>query len=845
MIGIIILMLFTSCAVSKKVPEGEHLVSSNKVIVNDKVNINPLYDEYIRQHPNKKFLGLVPFKMNLYNSASEDPQQAFEKWEERNKAGVAVLRALFSQKGIDRIDSTYVGYTEVLKSLGEAPVYYDESLTSRSEKNIGAYYFQRGYFNVDVATSVKYKEDKADVTYSVTTGRQYVIDSINTDIESAALRRLYNRSKSESLIKTGDAYSQEALEEEAERLSLYFKQNGVYDFLTDYIKYYVDTNGYKGRAQVLISIKNQERETPQGVMSVPFHTWKVSNINVFADYKYGSTMQNITDTLLYNGLNIYGEGEIKYKPRVLSDAIFIRKGEMFSLSDYTDTYKSLRALRMFSSVNITMSPDSLNPSEDIEANIYLVPIKKYSANASFEVSRSSLLGIGTSLNLQLNKYNAFRGGEIWSNTLRATIGSYNAPDGTRDFFNAYEINLTTSLIFPRFILPIKKDAIPKSYMPKTTASLGFGLQKNVGLDRNYFNIDWEYSWETSREIQHKVGLLKFAYLTNTNKLNYFSVFSSDKRDEAIDDYLSTHPEYNNGGNVSNEWIYDMEQTIYADKSYEASSPENYRIIADDLFQYTRYTSDFVIPAISYTFTYNTQRYDKSRDFNYLQAEVKLAGNLTRAMAAVFDFPTASLPTGENVYELFGVPFAQFAKVNVNYSRHLQLGQNPASVLAWRVYFGLTLPYGNSKTQIPFSEMYFGGGVNYERGWLAYDLGPGSVQGKTNSYNIGNLKLTASLEYRFPIYRSLHGAVFCDIGNVWYTSSKMYSDPRGVFKIDRFYKDLSLTTGLGIRYDFTYFIGRIDVGFKTIDPTLPRADRFCLFRYGFSGAALQFALAYPF
>ena len=168
-------------------------------------------------------------------------------------------------------------------------------------------------------------------------------------------------------------------------------------------------------------------------------------------------MQNITDTVLYNGLNIYGEGKIKYKPRVLSDAIFMRQGETFSLDDYTDTYKRLRALRMFSSVNITMNPDSLNPDECVEADIYLVPIKKYSANASFEISRSSLLGIGTSLNLQLNKYNAFRGGEIWSNTLRATIGSYNAPDGTRDFFNAYEVNLTTSLIFPRFLLPIKKD----------------------------------------------------------------------------------------------------------------------------------------------------------------------------------------------------------------------------------------------------------------------------------------------------------------------------------------------------------------------------------------------------
>ncbi|MBR4403422.1 MAG: BamA/TamA family outer membrane protein [Flavobacteriales bacterium] len=844
MMGIILLMLFTSCAGSKKIPQGEYLVSSNKVIVNDKLNINPEYDDYIRQHPNKKFLGLVPFKMNLYNAAAEDPQASFEKWEERNKTGVAVLRALFSQKGVDRIDSSYVGYTNVLKSLGEAPVLYDEGLTSRSEKNIGAYYFQRGYFNVDVATSVKYKEDKADVTYNVNTGRQYVIDSINTDIESATLRRLYNRAKSESLIATGDAYSQEALEGEAERLSLYFKQNGVYDFLTDYIKYYVDTNGYKGRAQVLISIKNQERETPQGVMSVPFHTWKVSNINVYTDYKYGSSMQNITDTVLYNGLNIYGEGKIKYKPRVLSDAIFMRQGETFSLDDYTDTYKRLRALRMFSSVNITMNPDSLNPDECVEADIYLVPIKKYSANASFEVSRSSMLGIGTSLNLQLNKYNAFRGGEIWSNTLRATIGSYNAPDGTRDFFNAYEVNLTTSLIFPRFLLPIKKDVIPKDYMPKTTASLGFGLQKNVGLDRNYFSIDWEYSWEASRKIQHKVGLLRFAYLTNTNKLNYFNVFSSEEREIAIEDYVDLHPEYDTDDG-SLEWVYDMEQTIYADKEYEKTAPENYRIIADDLFQYTRYTSDFVIPALSYTFTYNSQQDDQSSDFNYLQAEVKLAGNLTRAMAGVFNFPTVEMPTGEKVYELFGVPFSQFAKFNVNYSRHLQLGQNEASVLAWRVYFGLTLPYGNSSVQLPFSEMYFGGGVNYERGWLAYDLGPGSVQGKTNSYNIGNLKLTASLEYRFPVYRSLHAAVFCDIGNVWYTSSKMYSDPRGVFAIDRFYKDLSVTLGLGIRYDFTYFIGRVDVGFKTVDPTLPRADRFCLFRYGISGAALQFALAYPF
>ncbi|MDD4820162.1 MAG: BamA/TamA family outer membrane protein [Flavobacteriales bacterium] len=830
---IISAVFLSSCAVSKKVPQGEHLVTSNKVMVNGKKQLNPEFSQYIRQVPNKKFFGVFPVKMNLYMTAAQDPQESFDRWGKRNKTASKVLRALFSQKGVDRIDSTYVKYTNSLKSMGEAPVLYESSQAERSVKNIDGFYFQRGYFNVNAKSNVEFVGDKAEVTYDISTGKAYVLDTIDYDIESQTLVDLYEKALPESLIKSGQVYSQKDFEAESERLTKYFKENGVYDFLGDNIRYVIDTNGYNGKAQVLVRIENDVQTTSTGTYSVAFHPWMVSKINVFTDYQYDTKTQQITDTTLFKGLNIYNKNTHTYRPRVLSDAIFIRQGEVFSLTDYTDTYRSLRNLRMFSSVNISMTPDPDAPQKDIMANIYLTPIKKYSANANFEVSRSSLLGIGTTLNLQLNRYNAFHSGEIWSNTLRGTLGSYNAPDGSKSLFNAYELNFTTALIFPRFLLPFRTiGLVPKRYMPKTSTSLGFGIQKNVGLDRTYFNIGLDYSWESSRTVSHKVGLLKFSYLSNTNKYNYFNIFSNSSRGTALSDYLVKHPDYEGKGVPgSAEWTYFLEEDIYDDQQYRQDSPSNYRIVADDLYQYTRYTSDFVIPAISYTFTFNNQRYDKTKAFHYLQAELTMAGNITNALSGALGLSTSELPTGERVHELFGVPFAQFAKLNVNYSKYITLGSSKTNVLAYRVYFGITLPYGNSQSQIPFSETYFGGGVNYERGWQAYELGPGSVSDKTTTYNIGNLKLTASLEYRFQMYRALHGAVFFDVGNVWYTSSKMYSDERGVFSFDRFYKELSLTSGVGIRYDFTYFIGRIDLGFKTVDPALPSGQRFSLFKYG--------------
>ena len=409
------------------------------------------------------------------------------------------------------------------------------------------------------------------------------------------------------------------------------------------------------------------------------------------------------------------------------------------------------------------------------------------------------------------------------------------------------MSLTTSLTFPRFLLPFRTDRfVPKRLSPKTSVSLGFGIQKNVGLDRNNFNFSLEYSWEQNRNIQHKIAPVKFTYLRNTNKYNYYRIFSDTDRDRVIAGYLQQHPELVNPSPANTgQYLYDIETDIYNDAQYKQSDPAGYRVIADDLYQFSRYTSDFVIPALSYTFTYNNQRYDKTRALNYLQVETTLAGNLFHALSNTLRLPTRTLPTGEVVHELFGVPFAQFAKFNINYARHLPFGRQKNHTFAYRLYLGITQPYGNSPTQVPFSESYFGGGVNYERGWRAYELGPGCVSDKTHTYNVGNLKITASVEYRFPVYKSLFGAVFFDAGNIWFTSEKLYSDPKGIFHFDTFFKELSLTSGLGLRYDFRFFIARLDMGLQSVDPAQPEGHRWVLFKNGMSRATFQFALAYPF
>ena len=163
------------------------------------------------------------------------------------------------------------------------------------------------------------------------------------------------------------------------------------------------------------------------------------------------------------------------------------------------------------------------------------------------------------------------------------------------------------------------------------------------------------------------------------------------------------------------------------------------------------------------------------------------------------------------------------------------------VVAVRSFFGIAIPYGNSNS-IPFSRSYYGGGTNDNRAWQSYSLGPG----KTNygdAFNEANMKIALSAELRFNIFGQWNGALFTDIGNIWNIYDNV-TDPDAVFSGLKSLKNIAIGSGFGIRYDFSFFVLRLDLGFKTYNPVKEEKEKWFK-ELNFSKSVINIGINYPF
>jgi outer membrane protein assembly factor BamA len=174
------------------------------------------------------------------------------------------------------------------------------------------------------------------------------------------------------------------------------------------------------------------------------------------------------------------------------------------------------------------------------------------------------------------------------------------------------------------------------------------------------------------------------------------------------------------------------------------------------------------------------------------------------------------------FNIFGQPFAQYVRTDFDIRYYYRF--NDVSSLAYRGFFGIGIPYGNSR-EIPFDRQYFEGGANGIRAWQVRTLGPGSYNPnplhKPGVFlnETADIKLEANAEYRYKLFWILEGALFIDAGNIW-----TYNDDKtrtGAQFTSKFYKDLAVGTGTGFRFDFKFVIARVDIGMKLRDPLLER------------------------
>src|SRR5690606_32238089 len=274
---------FLACSLTKRVPNNERLLMSNEIFVNDQAESKETLTSQLYQKPNSNILG-YRLRLHLYNMAKVNPDSSYQAWLDRHPKNERFLTHLLSAKQVDRLGTSFFvsGLGRTLKDLGEAPTIYNQERTNRSLIRLKNHFFNQGYFN----TKVSYQADslqskKINITYNVQTGKPYVYDSIAVTVHSPELDSLYKTNRRQSLLKKNDQYNATKLDEERERITSFFRNNGAYDFQKTYINYEIDTLKNTHKADIYLNIDNKNIKEGDSLRTEPFKLYKISEVNIF------------------------------------------------------------------------------------------------------------------------------------------------------------------------------------------------------------------------------------------------------------------------------------------------------------------------------------------------------------------------------------------------------------------------------------------------------------------------------------------------------------------------------------------------------------------------------------
>ena len=475
----------------------------------------------------------------------------------------------------------------------------------------------------------------------------------------------------------------------------------------------------------------------------------------------------------------------KLRKNLVPSCITFRKGKIFSVRDMDRTQTRLSRLGIFGSIQVQPVPADSSLT-DPRLDVYITCKFDRPLEASIEVNATSKSNsyLGPGLILGLTNYNIFGGAEKLSVQLNADY-EWQTGHNRSSVFNSYEFGLTASLAFPRLLAP---RFIPRSQRELNWTNISLNasiLNRPHYFKISQFNASYSYEWRSFRHVLNQLTLFKLSY----TKLMH-----------------TTH-----------EFDSIMNQNPAIALSFQSQ----------------------FIPQMSYTYTLDKFLERQRINGITLTASVTEAGNIFSGIWR------ACGVKGEK--KLFGTPFSQFIKgqVQLVYNRRLVRGSD--QWLVSRILIGAEHAYGNSR-EVPYLEQFYIGGANSIRAFTVRSIGPGSYRAPKNQVNgyfdqTGTFKLELNTEYRFPIVSILHGAAFIDAGNVWLLKNDP-SRPGGMLKGSSFLRDIALGTGVGLRVDLGVIVIRGDLGYGLHAPYDNGTPHY--FNIKFKNAfAFHLAIGYPF
>ena len=682
-------------------------------------------------------------------------------------------------------DSTS-GFNRFLRKLGDAPVIYDAAISEKSKQEIQKAVRNMGYMRAEVQLDTLIKKNKLEVSYRIKAGKPYTIHHIAYHIDDLMIQDFIEKDSASSLLKAGMPFDVVALDQERQRITKLLQNNGYYKFNKDFIVYQADT--IKDSYQVDLTMKLLPFQLKKEDTPTRHQQYTIRNVNFLTD-------GDPSDTVTYKGLHFLFDDKPYIRPNTLANFNYIQPKELYKEQDVQNTYASMGRLRALKYTNIRFDEVMQNDSAMLDANLLLTKGKNQSL--SFEIEGTNSAGdLGAAASMTFQHRNLFKGSETFTVKVR---GAYEAITGLQEGYendDYKEYGIETSLNFPEFKFPFLSSDYKRRIRATSEVGIDYNSQKRPEFTRTLASASWGYRWVDGKSSQHRFDLLDVSYIYVPWKSDNFRAYLENLTD----------------------------RNSILIKSYE----------------------DQLIVRMGYSYTYNSAK-DKTltsnkRNSYSIRVNLEEAGNLLYLGSKAIH----SAPKADKGYEMANIPFAQYVKGDFDFARNWYIDKRNSFV--FHIGMGIAYPYGNSQI-LPFEKRYFSGGPNSVRGWSVRSLGPGSYRGADGNMNYinhsGDIKLDINLEYRTHLFWKFNGAAFIDAGNIW--NIRHYEgQEEGTFRFNRFYKQLAMAYGLGLRFDLDYLIIRFDGGMKAINPMRTGKDKYPFLRPNFSrDFAFHFAVGYPF
>ena len=685
-----------------------------------------------------------------------------------------------------------------LREIGEEPVIFDPYATAKSKEQIKSYVSSKGYFDGYVSDTTETVKRKSDVYYIVNLSKPYTVRNIYSEIADSNIKKLYYFDSLNCIIEKGKPYDVDLLQAERSRFERFVKDRGFYGFSGDHIYFRVDSSVGNRQVDIYYGIKKFTKIDELNRVSLIQHSiYAVKNIYIYPDFipkdalEGGEKYMKSLDTTYYKGyyfISSEDKGRIKYD--LIIQSLYLKPGAIYNFSNTEQSQSHLLTLKVYRLVNIYYNESEEQDSKPgslqaLDCIIQLTPLSRQSYKVELEGTNSAG-NIGGALNLIYQNKNLFHRAQLFNLKLKGAFEALSQQN--IDIRSSQEFGVETSLRLPEFLVPfIEKEKFIKKYNPSTVLLAAYNYQNLPFYTRIMSNATFGYDWKAGNYQEHILNPLQF----NVVKL------------------LKIDPAY----------AAEIESSSYLAYSYK----------------------DVLILGGRYSFIYNNQKINKSKDFWFLRINAEASGNMLLLVKKL-----SGAQKTEGSYNFLGQPFAQYIRSDIDVRYNYKFSD--VGSIVYRAFFGIGIPYGNSRA-IPFEKQYFSGGANGIRAWQVRSLGPGSNVPKDSTFlnQTGDIKLEANIEYRFKLFWILEGAVFLDAGNIW---SYKYDParPGSQFRFNKFYKDIAVGTGAGLRFDFKFVIGRVDFGMKLRDPSLTSDSKWIFLNrpYKFKNDfAMVIGIGYPF